>query len=188
LWMLVPALLALVWIATKKNTTSILGSLVLLTISISIKLASIAVVPIWLMLVIFPTIQDGLRKQAPLLQKSLAWTYQQWAWLSSITLFLPLFTERSKYFLPWYITWSLVWLPFMVISKNRSIAWLQKFWQIMIVSFSISSLYRYLPFLLAGNYDPQVVSQQIATTWVGGITLSIVLTLLTMLVSQKFTR
>jgi hypothetical protein len=31
----------------------------------------------------------------------------------SLALFLPLLTERSRYFLPWYLIWSLVFIPLL---------------------------------------------------------------------------
>jgi len=42
-------------------------------------------------------------------------------------------------------------------------------WQSLLIGFSISSLYRYIPFLWAGNYDGSVISEQILITWVGGV-------------------
>jgi len=59
--------------------------------------------------------------------------------------FIPLLTERSQQFLPWYLIWSLTFLP-----------WMREQWgRMVLISFSFTSLLSYLPFLLSGEYSPQ---------------------------------
>jgi hypothetical protein len=174
LWMLVPALASLLLVLNKLTSFKVVASLALLAVSISIKLASVAVAPIWLVLVAGPLVLDKVKPKS-LLARALNFAQEQWAWLASVALFLPLMTERSKYFLPWYITWALVWLPFFTVPKLKPLAQLQRLWQCLLIGFSISSLYRYLPFLSQGNYDGQVVPHQIAITWIGGVVGTIIL-------------
>lgn len=181
LWMAVPAVASLLLVVkpTKKSVGSfftIVGSALLLAASISIKLATVAVLPVWLLLVAWPWLRLQFKK-IPLLLQLLESVYQNWALTASFLLFVPLLTERSKYFLPWYITWSLVWLPFIAVrklGKRNSIGQrLERWWIIVVLSFSLSSLYRYVPFLLTGTYDGQVVPNQIAVTWLGGVVLAL---------------
>lgn len=186
LWMAVPAVASMLLVVRSGKKPSALGVIisgVLLVISISIKLATIAVAPIWMLLVVWPWLKS-VAKKLPMVASWLESIYSNWALTASIAMFLPLLTERSKYFLPWYITWSLVWLPFFAldpVGKTSKKAGLfqqfQQFWITLVLGFSVSSLYRYIPFLLAGNYDGHVVPNQIAVTWVGGIVITLVLLL-----------
>lgn len=76
--------------------------------------------------------------------------------LFALTLFIPLFTDRSQQFLPWYLTWILVWVPFI---KNKAI-------RNTILVFSFSSLLRYVPWLQNGfEYSDQVQLNQRLITW-----------------------
>ncbi len=160
LWMMVPAVAALMMVVKRPSFLKIFGSLILLLISISIKLATLVLAPIWLLLILSNSalFQNLLRSLPQLLTKLESWAVKNWAGLSSIGLFLPLLTARSKQFLPWYLIWSLVWLPLM----NQK--W--RFWQVILSLFSIAALYRYLPFLLAGSYEDPVTLQQLLITWI----------------------
>lgn len=76
--------------------------------------------------------------------------------LFAFVLFIPLFTDRSQQFLPWYLTWILVWVPFI---KN-------KIMRNTILVFSLSSLLRYVPWLQNGfEYSDQVQLNQRLITW-----------------------
>ena len=65
-------------------------------------------------------------------------------------------TSRSQQFHPWYLSWSLVWLP---VIKN-------KVWRNTLLLFSISSLVRYLPWMLENGYNPQILLKQKLITWI----------------------
>ena len=148
LWMMVPAVGAMLLVSNKKTSKNTLISLLLLLLSASIKLATIALLPLWLALVL------PWKKAWPKLHR---WVTKNWALLASLALFLPLLTPRSKQFLPWYLIWSLAWLP--LINKK----W--QAWKISLVVLSISSMIRYLPHLWTGNYGGQVINQQLLITW-----------------------
>lgn len=86
--------------------------------------------------------------------------------LASVLLFIPLFFERSEQFYPWYLVWSLAWLPFI---KNKYLAF-------ALISFSFSSLIRYIPWIEAGfNYGDEVEQMQRNITWIGGLLVFIFL-------------
>jgi len=125
LWMLAPALLA-VYLATnlqKKKFFKIILIAVLLAVSISIKFATIVLLP----LIIYLALKNRLGRLGKFP------TYD----LMAIAMFAPLLTERSKQFLPWYLLWSLIFLPLI---KN-------KFLRNLLIVFSFSSLLRYLPWM-----------------------------------------
>ncbi|MBU0578649.1 hypothetical protein KJ628_01565 [Patescibacteria group bacterium] len=149
LWMMTPALAAMLLITRKKTNKNILISFALLLFSASIKLATLALIPLWLALVL------PWKKAWPKFHKFIT---SSWPLLVSILLFLPLLTPRSKQFLPWYLIWSLVWLP--LINKK----W--QAWKISLLVLTISSMLRYAPYLWAGNYDGSAVSQQQLITWI----------------------
>lgn len=168
LWMMVPALLSfgLVWQPSNKRFKyqTVLISAILLLVSIQIKLASLVLVPLWLLLII-PSQQDFFKAT------------HHWApFLAAGLFFVPLFTPRSQQFHPWYFSWVLVWLPLipwyslqlknkLLVSLNRSARILV---QILVPSWillSISSWLRYLPWLWSGEYSASVVTLQRAITW-----------------------
>lgn len=152
LWMMVPALASL-WLVgrrvKKRRLVVVLLAAILLAASISIKFASIVLLPIWLWLVVRPFL---LQKAVPLLR----WVDSHLAELASLAMLLPLLTLRSQQFHPWYFTWVLVWLPFIKL----------KWWRRSLLVLSFSSLFRYLPWLLAGNFEGQVLLHQKLITWV----------------------
>lgn len=126
LWMLVPALLAIYLASNFQNRKllKIFLIILLMAISISIKFATIALLPF--------IIYFLFRKQLEKLIKT-SYIFD----LAAIAMFAPLLIERSKYFLPWYLLWSLIFLP--LIKK--------KFIRNLLIVFSLSSLLRYLPWL-----------------------------------------
>ncbi len=125
LWMLAPALLAIYLTLDLRKSTLLKTILIiiLMAISISIKFATLALLP-FLFYFIF---KEKFKKLSnlPIFD------------LMSITMFLPLLTERSKHFLPWYLLWSLIFVPLV---KN-------KLWRNLLLVFSLSALLRYLPWL-----------------------------------------
>lgn len=151
LWMLAPALLA-IYLATdfqNKKLLKIISIVILMAISISIKYATIVLLPF----IIYFIFKNQLEK---LIKSSYIFD------LAAITMFLPLLTERSKYFLPWYLIWSLIFLPLV---KNRLLR------NILIV-FSLSSLLRYVPWIyyvpwMSFHLDTTSLSTwQKAITWI----------------------
>lgn len=104
----------------------------------------------------------------------------------SCALFLPLLISRSQWFLPWYLTWSFSLLPLLLDTKRKTSSLVQldlpllakvkslmfgfkHRWILWMLALSISSLLRYVPWLSQGEYNPTVISQQIAITWLGAV-------------------
>lgn len=141
LWMIVPALASMVLIFTKKPTISrSVASLILLGLSISIKFATVTLLPLWFIQVFFKP--KALEKY--------------WAYLASLALFLPLLTARSQQFHPWYLPWPFIWLPFIT----------RRTWKWGLLLLSVSSLFRYVPYLWYGTYSPTELLQEKLITWV----------------------
>jgi hypothetical protein len=191
IWMMWPAVTSLLIISplvvrtftsrTQKTiSVHILGALILISalllfVSMQIKLATIALVPLWGYLLLQVLISKYVPAlPAKILPKTLERLHQfvltHWAVFASIALFLPLLTERSKWFLPWYIMWSLVWIPLFPVQSKFS-----KLWLSWIVALSITVFFRYIPFLLAGNYDDPVTTNQLIITWGGALLLAPIL-------------
>ncbi len=123
LWMLSPALGAL-YLASNfenKKTTKLLLIVLLLGISISIKFATILLLPF----ILYLLLQSKLPK--------IPYFYD----LMSLAMFAPLLTERSKHFLPWYLLWALIFLPWLKSSL----------WRQLLLVFSLSALLRYVPWI-----------------------------------------
>lgn len=117
----------------KLNRLWMLGlSLLALFISSQVKRATALLIPIW---VGFLIPEKWLR----ILGK---WFRTYWADLAAILVFLPLFTDLSRQFHPWYLLWSLSFIPFM-----RS-----KYLRLLLILFSFTSGLRYIPYLYLGNY------------------------------------
>ncbi len=162
LWMLVPALVSFWMLMKPKLTTKTLvlaGSLLLL--SLLVKVATVVLVPLWLLLVIVKLkIVQRLPKVFQKMSTQIVAFWPDWA---SLVLFVPLLTERSQYFHPWYLLWSLVWLPLL--------RWQP--WKIFLLALSMSSLLRYVPWLWAGGFPPEVLLQQKLTTWLPAVLVTI---------------
>lgn len=169
LWLLVPALASLYlageWLRQpgKPSYRKVFLSLALLGFSISTKLVTILLVPIWSVVLAWPlSLADKLRQQltaqvAQISQRTgenFTW-HSFWPLMASFALFVPLFTARSQQFNPWYWCWILVWLPVLRVT----------WWRQVIIAFSLSSLLRYLPWLLQGGYTDTVQTQQRLITW-----------------------
>ncbi len=82
----------------------------------------------------------------------------------SVALFVPLLTPRAQQFHPWYLLWSLLWLP---VVESR-------WWRVLIISLSVSSLLRYMPWLFEGGYTTAVHQNQLLITWVGGLVVAVI--------------
>ncbi len=128
-------------------------SLVLLFISIQIKEATLVLVPIWGLLLFWKLEKKTVLH--PLLKKCLRFFGENWAELSALALLLPLVTERSQQFNPWYLIWSLTFLPFLSSKMLRY----------FLLTLSFTSCLRYLPFLLEGGYSDTIQLQMRLITW-----------------------
>lgn len=148
LFMMVPALLALVLLQNKNlSIIKFICLAALLFFSISIKFATLALLPLFCIYLFF---------------KQNKWINQNFYLFASFLMFFPLLTERSQQFHPWYLIWSLSFLP-LVIQKNNLI---NRLWSITLVVFSITSLIRYLPYLHFGDYNVTILNQQKLITWI----------------------
>lgn len=127
-------------------------SLLLLVVSISIKLASVVLLPL-IALLILGRYSESVRSYLSLHRIAL---------FASGLFFLPLLTPQSQWFHPWYLVWSLIWLPLM--QRN--------FWFWWLVGLMISSTYSYLPWMITGNYD-QGLTPSIIIIWLGGLAAAI---------------
>ncbi len=155
-WMMVPALLSLAIILKVRKTSvfSTIFSIALLAFSISIKLSTFVLLPIWVALF---TEQYLVDFRLPKIVRSIStFIKAHYADLSVVLLFLPLLTPRSQQFNPWYLVWLIVWIPIMRWN------WLKG----AILVLSISSLYRYLPWLLAGGFSDQIIMEQKLITFI----------------------
>lgn len=189
LWMVAPAVFALGLVQPsvsykngKSLSLALLGSAGLIALSVSIKWATLVIVPIWLVL--------ALTQFIPRLN---VWPWWRWgtAWwplAASVALFVPLLTERSQQFHPWYLSWSLVWIPFLLPSMvaeppavlrgfKKFFAAIPAIWAGSLLVLSVSSLYRYLPFLSHGGYPEWVLIMQKQITWIPFVAALLLLSL-----------
>lgn len=83
-------------------------------------------------------------------------TLTKWSVLSQLG---PLVTTRSQRFLPWYLTWSLVFIPLVKDKK----------WQTALVIASFASLTSYALFLYHGDYSQTLLLQR--SGWLFGVPL-----------------
>lgn len=154
LWMMMPAIWTLLFFANNRVRKwfylKAAISLAILLLSAWIKLASIALVPIWFLLLIRPQI-----KTIPRINSIIG----NWPYIASLIMFLPLLSSRSQQFHPWYLLWPLTFLPLMRL--NRPI----KIWANSLLILSISSMYRYLPFLWHNHYQQNVLFWQKVITF-----------------------
>jgi len=181
LWMMAPAVLAVSMILRlmrvnnaknhlKKSAVYFVMASLLLIFSISIKLVTVLIAPLFILglLVVFflqkysELIKSRFRFPIPtiLVSKGLlffvSWLEKLLPALLAIVLFLPLFTARSQQFLPWYLLWVLPWAPFIRSKILRN----------LILIFSLSAMLRYLPWLSNSfEYSNEIIFQQKMITW-----------------------
>lgn len=158
-WMMIPALAGFLILINQKDKriwqlTNLLA-LTLLGISISIKLATIVLLPIYLLYIV--------RQYIP--QK---WQHylQYWPDASALLLLLPLLTSRSQWFHPWYLIWALSFLPLLHGKVLKSI----------FIALSYASLFRYVPWLFNNrDYSELILHRMRLVTWGGGTVLFLLL-------------
>ncbi|MEP7167035.1 MAG: hypothetical protein ABI758_03600 [Candidatus Woesebacteria bacterium] len=140
-WMMALALASFVLILKTKKTLSwqTLVSFILLILSTQVKFATALLLPLWIGLAV----------------GKFEWIKKYWPEIATILLFLPLFTDRSQQFNPWYLIWPLTFLPFITV----------KYVKIMLITFTLTSLLRYVPFLLLGEYTDTIQFQMRLITW-----------------------
>lgn len=192
LWMMVPAVISLSIMAkvvtqAQQLKVAVRGSLlatslVLLVASISIKLATVVLLPIWCLLLLLSL---NLRVRDKLWPQVRSW----WPIWASLALFVPLLTARSQQFHPWYLTWSLAWLPLLTETDTKPGTLrnlVRRSWIVFLLGLSVSSLYRYVPWLWSGGFDGDVVWQQKMITWVLPSLLALIYALYTTLRQLNF--
>ncbi len=165
-WMMWPAVLAMSWLCCRKSSLAwwkYLGAGALFAFSISIKLATVVLLPflIWWML---PKGCDerivssvtGKKFAA----KFLRFVRRYQADLAALLMLIPLMTPRAQQFHPWYFIWVLTFVP-MVRAQ---------WWRAAVLGLSITSTFRYVPLMFAGwEYSPLIQLQMRGITWSGFI-------------------
>lgn len=150
IWMLLPAFTSLLLFLRQKQQSvfnvllRVALSFLMLFVSIQVKRATIFLFPLWFYF-LFRFISG---KKVDLLDR---W----WGDFGAILMFLPLLTELSRHFHPWYLIWSLSFLPFV---RSRLI-------RTLLITFSITSLLRYTPVLYTGMYSVTIEAVQRTITW-----------------------
>src|SRR5258708_5653680 len=118
IWMMLLAFASLAFLLPGKGKNSLLLviwkvmlSFILLYASSEVKRSTALLLPVW------GVLAGGLFMQfvsVPTLMKRIyTWMRMWWADLCALLLFVPLFTELSRQFNPWYLIWSLSFLPFI---------------------------------------------------------------------------
>lgn len=191
LWMLFPAMLSLGLVGYRRlRWVVILASLALLFLSVSTKYATIILLPLWIVIVgtrlIYQTnfkarLASNIQVHFQRIQRFLL-SYTPL--LASLFLFIPLLSERSKQFLPWYLLWSLVWLPLFHWENHTQRASTQSarvfntvtlLWTSIVLGFTFSALLRYLPWIRSGEFSPLILQQQLQILWIGGVLIILII-------------
>lgn len=140
-------------------------SFIFLFVSISLKFATVSLLPAFLILA-FPV--KKIEAVRFIIEK-------HWADHFSILLFVPLFLNKSQQFHPWYLIWSLSMIPFMKSTFIKK----------LFIAFSFSSLLRYVPYLFQGDYSGSVSLHEKVITWVLGFIFFGILVLFSRFVQTK---
>lgn len=173
IWMAIPAVWAVGYAASRPKKTTrfvhILLVIALLAVSAGVKYATILIVP-FVLLVLFAdqlvaALENVLQKRFPLFKLmsffARGFVLRQIQFLTpflcSVILCMPLFTDRSQQFHPWYLVWVLVWLPLI------SFDW----WKRLITIVSVTSLLRYVPWLFVDGFTEHTLLYQKFITWSG---------------------
>ena len=142
--------LSVIWKKSERNLRKILLSLFLLIFSISMKYVTVILVPFWL----FVMFSKSFKFVPPKIVDLVSHYFFD---LISLAFFLPLLSARSQQFHPWYLLWSMSFLPFIKIKK----------WRIGLLILSMSSLFRYVPWLWNGAFEftDAILFAQRLITW-----------------------
>jgi len=196
-WMLALFVLSLGLLMGDVKKKRLIISILLLVLSISIKYATALLIPVWcgflFLGVLVKMLSGRLAMFKPLAEKTSVLLTRLFFLSASVLMFGLLFLSHSRQFLPWYLTWSLLWLPLILTNKeNNLINFLSRLpligklglalekisqfelkvissWGLWLLAFSFSSLLRYVPWLMTGEYLEQTNSQEKLITWGGGI-------------------
>lgn len=125
----------------------------LLYISSQVKRSTALLLPIWGLFVfgmVLPKVKLASKLRRLFSQISI-W----WADIAAVLLFLPLFTDLSRQFHPWYLLWSFSFVPFVRSSILRT----------GLIVFSLTSLVRYVPVLYLAQYSVEIEMWQKMITW-----------------------
>jgi hypothetical protein len=167
LWMMLPALWALVLLVRAVSWARFLTAISFLIISFNVKLATLTLVP-WAVLISSSEALWRWWKSEKGRQLPHQLWQRYWADLAALSVFIPLLTPRSQFFHPWYWIWCLVWYPYV------SQRWLRG----ALLAFAISSTFRYWPWLAAGQqYSDTIVWHQQLVTWLPAIIIALWLAL-----------
>jgi hypothetical protein len=143
------------------------GTSLLLLVSISIKYATALLIPVCVLIYaqrkMLRNFLEKLLRRVPFSHRVTQWasgTVDSWVGayvplVCSVVLFTPLLSARSQYFQPWYLIWSLSWMPLIK----------QRWWRIVLLLFSLSSAMRYLPWIYDGGFKEHTVLSQQLVTW-----------------------
>lgn len=118
----------------KKNLWRWIIAVALFLMSVSIKLATLMLLP-GLVLLYFSKLA---RKSIDL------------GTSNALTHFLPLLTPRSQIFLPWYLIWSMSFAVFSKVKEVWAVLWL----------FSLTGMMSYIPYLYYNEYTATMQSQR----------------------------
>ncbi len=178
LWMIVPALVAF-GVALHWGTKRLALLLGLFFASIMIKYVTIVLLPLFIVILYAENSWERMRRRViarlPLRfvvsvverligERVRANIVGYAATGAAFLLLLPLCTSRSQLFHPWYLLWAFAWLPFISVRLVR----------IFLISFSVSSTFRYVPWLAAGGFMHDTLVQQQMITWFGGMVLMLI--------------
>lgn len=162
-WMMWPVMLAMGWLCCGPKNQQWYYKVLALSLfvfSVSIKLATIILLPmlVWWLFPQKRNIGLWVETHSSIVRKVWRWVQHYRADIASCALLIPLFTSRSQQFHPWYLIWSLTFLPF-----GRS-----QLWRSIILGLSVTSTFRYVPLMFAGwEYSPLIQSQMRFVTWSG---------------------
>lgn len=164
-WMMWPVLLAMGWLCCGPRNQKWYHRVLaigLFIFSVSIKLVTILLLPIvvWWLLPSKRTIGLWVEQHSRLVRRVWRVVQRYRADLAGMILFIPLLTPRAQQFHPWYLIWSLTFLPF-----GRS-----QLWRSIVLGLSVTSTFRYVPLMFAGwEYSPLIQSQMRFITWSGAL-------------------
>ncbi len=164
LWMMLPALWSVFLLyprGHKKTLKTMVVSALCLIFSLSIKYATLALLPAWLYLILGSKIEElcsRLLKNSkvliPKVRTLFLWVDKYFFDLCAVAMFLPLLTSRAQRFHPWYLSWALIFVP-LARAKMSVMAF---------YILSLSAMLRYVPFLWIGEHTEQLhFTQQLIT-------------------------
>lgn len=147
------------WSKQKQFAVFVISTL-FLGLSVFIKLATVALVPIWFLGLAILSWDIFIYKFSKMIEFIYSLFINKFIILiptfAAILMFTPLLTARSQQFLPWYLVWLLVFIPLI---ENKTV-------RNTILIFSISSLLRYIPFFNNYmQYNEDVIMWQKITTF-----------------------